>query len=110
MSITPTSPKTTGLQPEAADPERPAGCTLPGLSRWGADWYVTPLQGRGVYRDGLRRAGYPTDRLSGSGRPLVDLHDLGEESLHAGACRLSTPVRGDPLRLAGRREPPLVRG
>ena len=42
-------------------------------------------------------------------RPLVDLHHLGEERVHARPLRLPAAVRADPLWLDGGRRPLLVR-
>ena len=42
-------------------------------------------------------------------RQVVDVRDLGQEHLHPRPRRLPTAIRADPLRLAGRARPLLVR-
>jgi hypothetical protein len=67
------------------------------------------LPGRHLRGDVVQRTGRAAGRLPRRRRPLVDVHHLGQEHLHAGPCRLPAPVRADPLRLARGCRAPLVR-
>ena len=49
----------------------------------------------------VERAAHAAEGLRRRRRALVDLHHLGEGSVHARALRLPAAVRADPLRLAG---------